>query len=116
LPVFECFHFGGHWLDPGVMIAETIRHMAGNSKLPIRKFPWIAAFLGAPFVTFLREALEMRYLWRIPLRLDNTKLVSTIGSEPHTSLEAALGQTLAALGCLPSSDYSTKRPHRPFEP
>ena len=41
-------------------------------------------FLGAPFVTFMREALEMRYLWQKPLRLDNSKLVSLIGPEPHT--------------------------------
>lgn len=106
MPAFECFHFGGHFLDPGIQIAEAIRRVSGNPDLPIRKFPWIVVFLGAPFVTFLREAIEMRYLWRIPLRLDNSKLVSVIGSEPHTSLDAALGQTLAALECLPPSQYS----------
>ena len=52
MPSFESFHFGGHWFDRGVQIAETIRSVAGNSDLPIRKFPWIVVFLGAPFVTF----------------------------------------------------------------
>jgi hypothetical protein len=56
---------------------------------------------GAPFVTFLREALEMRYSWRIPLRLDNAKLVSLIGQEPHMPIDEALRQTLLALGCIP---------------
>ncbi len=107
MPAFESFHFGGHWLDHGVQIAEAIRRVSGNPDLPIRKFPWLALYLGAPFVTFLREAIEMRYLWRTPLRLDNTKLVTVIGPEPHTSLDTALSQTLAALECLPRSRYST---------
>jgi nucleoside-diphosphate-sugar epimerase len=57
--------------------------------------------LGAPFVTFLGEALEMRYLWRIPIRLDNAKLASLIGQEPHTPIDEALRQTLLGLGCVP---------------
>jgi nucleoside-diphosphate-sugar epimerase len=103
LPPFENVHFGGHWLAHGVEIAQGIRDVAGNPDLPIRKFPWIVMFLGAPFMTFMREALEMRYLWQKPLRLDNTKLVSLIGPEPHTPLKAALSQTLTALRCLPQS-------------
>ena len=103
MPAFESFHFGGHWLERGVQFAEAIRRISGNPELPIRKLPWIAFYLGAPFVTFLREALEMRYLWRTPLRLDNSRLVAAIGAEPHTPLETALSQTLAALQCLPRS-------------
>jgi nucleoside-diphosphate-sugar epimerase len=101
MPAFESFHFGGHWLEHGVQFAEAIRRISGNPDLPIRKLPWIVFYLGAPFVTFLREVLEMRYLWRTPLRLDNAKLVAAIGAEPHTLLETALSQTLAALQCLP---------------
>ena len=32
-------------------------------------------------VTTMREMLEMRYLWRKPLRLDNRKLVAFLGEE-----------------------------------
>jgi len=101
LPAFDSFHFRGHWLEHGVEIAEAVRRVSGSPDLPIRKFPWLLVYLAAPFVTFLREALEMRYLWRVPLRLDNARLVATLGSEPHTPLEIALRQTLAALRCLP---------------
>ncbi len=100
LPDFENVHFGGYWLKHGVEIAEAIGRVVGNPDLPIRRLPWTFFHLGAPFVTFLKEALEMRYLWRIPLQLDNTKLVSLIGSEPHTPLETALRRTLSALECL----------------
>jgi nucleoside-diphosphate-sugar epimerase len=106
LPAFDSFHFGGYWLARGVEIAEAVRRVSGVPDLPICSFPWLLFFLGAPFVTFLREALEMRYLWRVPLRLDNAKLVSLIGPEPHTPLDEALRQTLSALGCLPEKPHA----------
>ena len=100
LSAFEVFHFRGHWLEPGVEIADAIRRAAGNSRLPIRRFPWLVVYLAAPFVTLCREMLEMRYLWREPLRLDNAKLVAFLGKEPHTPLDQAVRVTLAELGCL----------------
>ena len=114
LPAFDRFHFGGHWLEHGVQFAEAIRHVSGNPQLPIRKLPWIVFYLGAPFVTFLREALEMRYLWRTPLRLDNTKLVAAIGAEPHTfardSPEPNSGQPCNA--CLALQRMRLLRPRK----
>jgi nucleoside-diphosphate-sugar epimerase len=100
LPPFDSVHFGGHWLEPGIAIAEAVRRVSGNPDLPIRRAPWTLYRLAAPFVTVLREVLEMRYLWRVPLRLDNAKLVSLIGPEPHTPLDEALRRTLSALSCL----------------
>ncbi len=103
LPPFEALHFAGHWLPRGVEMAEAVRRVCGRPDLPIRRFPWALIYAGAPFATFFREVIEMRYLWRVPLRLDNAKLVSLIGTEPHTPLDAALRRTLTELGCLPSS-------------
>jgi nucleoside-diphosphate-sugar epimerase len=107
LPAFERVHFSGQWLERGIEIAESIRRVAGNPKLPIKRLPWAMLYLAAPFVTFMREALEMRYLWDKPLRLDNTKLLRLIGNEPHTPLDDAVRDTLTALGCLPAP-----QPHR----
>lgn len=101
LPAFDRVNFGGHWLDRGIEIAEAIRRVAGRPGLPIRHGPWLLLRLGAPFVEMFRELLEMRYLWRIPLRLGNAKLRSLIGPERHTPLEDALRRTLVDLGCLP---------------
>jgi nucleoside-diphosphate-sugar epimerase len=100
LPAFERFHFGGHWLSRGVEIATAVARVAGNPDMPIRSFPWALVYFGAPFSTFMREALEMRYLWQVPLRLDNTKLRSVIGEETHTPLDQAIHETLSAIGCL----------------
>ncbi|MEI8147341.1 MAG: NAD-dependent epimerase, partial [Alphaproteobacteria bacterium] len=56
---------------------------------------WFTVYLGAPFVPFLRELIEMMWLWKHPLKLDNTKLTRLIGPEPHTPLDQAIA---AALG------------------
>ncbi|MGB5950417.1 MAG: SDR family NAD(P)-dependent oxidoreductase [Parvibaculum sp.] len=97
---FEVFHFGGHWFERGVEIAEAARRAAGVPDAPIRRFPWLAVWLASPFVETFREMLEMRYLWKRPLRLDNGKLVAFLGEEPHTPAEQALRVTLKGLGCL----------------
>ncbi len=102
LPDFEAFHFGGHWMPRGVAMAEAIGRAVGNPSLPIRSMPWPLLYLASPFVPFLRELIEMRYLWRQPLRLDNARLVAVLGREPHTPLDQAVRETLEALGCLPA--------------
>ena len=103
LGAFEVFHFGGHWFDHGVDIARATARVAGVPDAPITRMPWFAVYLIAPFNETMREMLEMRYLWKKPLRLDNAKLVSFLGSEPHTPLDQALRVTLTGLGCLPSA-------------
>lgn len=90
LDAYEMVHFQGHWTDPGRLMPEAVNRVIGRDDLAIKPFPWITVYLGAPFVTFLREAIEMRWLWRHPLRLDNRKLERLIGPEPHTFLDAAI--------------------------
>ncbi|MBB6255023.1 NAD-dependent epimerase/dehydratase family protein [Nitrospirillum iridis] len=105
LAAFESFHFGGHWLEPGVEMAASIQRVvaARTGRQPVLKpFPWWLVTLASPFVTTLREMREMRYLWQRPVRLDNTKLTAFLGSEPHTPLDRAVADTLAQLGCLPA--------------
>jgi nucleoside-diphosphate-sugar epimerase len=96
----EVVHFAGHWLERGEEIAEAIRRVAGVPRAPILPFPALLLYLGAIASATLREAIEMRYLWQKPLRLDSRKLVALIGPEPHTSLEEAVRISLEALGCL----------------
>ncbi len=100
LEPFEVFHFGGHFFDRGIEIAEATRRAAGAPEAPIRRFPWFAIYLLSPFVETFREMLEMRYLWSAPLALDNKKLVAFLGEEPHTPLDVALRDTLRGLGCI----------------
>ena len=100
LPDFAVFHFGGHWFAPGIGIAEAVRAVVGDPDLPIRRFPWLLVKLASPFVETFREMLEMAYLWRMPLQLDNRRLLGFLGEEPHTPTVEAIRATLLGLGCL----------------
>lgn len=103
---FESFHFAGHWDPDGTALAAAIRRVVG-AKLPVRRFPWWLLRLGAPVVPLFGALAEMRYLWRTPLRLDNAKLLHTLGAEPHTGLDDAVRATLVGLGCLPDTATAT---------
>jgi nucleoside-diphosphate-sugar epimerase len=110
LGVFEVFHFGGHGFERGVEMAEAARRVAGAEAAPIRRFPWFAIYVLAPFNETFREMLEMRYLWSRALLLDNRRLVAFLGREPHTPLDEALRVTLTGLGCMPSSNLGDPCP------
>jgi nucleoside-diphosphate-sugar epimerase len=109
VPAAETFHFGGHFL-PGRQMAEAVRRAAGQDGLPVRGFRWLPVYLGAPFVTFLREVMEMRYLWREEIRLDNRRLLAFLGQEPQTALDAAVEATLR--GVRASGEVVTSAPAR----
>lgn len=94
LSAYEVFHFRGHWLEPGAKMAEAVCRALGLSNRRIKPFPWWAVKLASPFVKVLHEMLEMRYLWQVPLQLDNAKLRAVIGAEAHTPLEQALAASL----------------------
>jgi len=56
---------------------------------------------------------EMTYLWKVPVRLDNTRLVAFLGEEPHTPAVDAVRATLRGMGCLreerPAPAWSVQR-------
>lgn len=110
LEPFARFHFGGHWDVDGRAMGETIQRVVQRrcgTAPQLRRFPWTLVRIASPFVTTLRELLEMRYLWQQELRLDNRRLHALLGSEPHTPLERAVEDTLTGLGCLPSHAQGT---------
>jgi hypothetical protein len=109
------FHFGGHWFDRGIAMAEETRRAAGAPEVPIRRLPWFVIYLLAPFVETLREMIEMRYLWNAPLKLDNRKLVAFLGREPHTPIDVALRETLNGLGCIQSSTQRLRNAYEDLE-
>ncbi len=97
LAAFEVFHFRGHWLDNGKALGEAIRRVTGDDRIPIKAFPWWFIYAASPFVTFMRELGEMRYLWTRPIGLDEAKLTAFI-DVPATPLDCALRESLSELG------------------
>jgi len=106
LDPFARFHMQGHWDPDGREMARAIQRITAHygSAAKIQPFPWWFMYMAAPFNATLRELLEMRYLWRQSARLDNTKLVTFLGTEPHTPLDEAVHMTLQGLGCIENAD------------
>ncbi|WP_105131824.1 NAD-dependent epimerase/dehydratase family protein [Burkholderia sp. BE12] len=102
LEPFARFHLGGHWDEDGMQMARAVQRVAQRHGMrpALRDFPWWLVWVAAPFVTTLRELLEMRYLWREPVRMDNARVIAVLGREPVTPLDTAVEATLAGLGCL----------------
>jgi nucleoside-diphosphate-sugar epimerase len=102
LEPFARFHLGGHWDEDGMQMALAVQRVAQRHGMrpALRDFPWWLEWAAAPFVTTLRELLEMRYLWREPIRMDNARVTAVLGREPVTPLDTAVEATLAGLGCL----------------
>jgi nucleoside-diphosphate-sugar epimerase len=106
LEPFAVFHMAGHWDADGSQVSDSIRRVvarrtgraAGSSA-----FPWWLVSLASPVITTFREMLEMRYLWREPVRLENARLVAVLGWEPHTALDEAVEATLTGLGSIASA-------------
>ena len=103
LPAFASYHFEGFWDADGTQFAAAIQRVVTTQTgmTPrIGRFPWLFLRLISPFVTTLRELMEMRYLWKQPVRLDNRQLIATLGHEPRTPIDEAIKTTLQGLGCL----------------
>lgn len=109
LEPFAVFHMQGHWDADGTQMAAAIRRVVvtrGGVQPKVSALPWWLLALASPFVPTLRELREMRYLWNMPVRMDNAKLVATLGHEPHTPLDEAVEAALVGMGCLPQSSWS----------
>jgi nucleoside-diphosphate-sugar epimerase len=100
LAPFEVFHFAGHWLARGDELLAGLRRASGQPRLTALPFPWPVVIALSPFVEMFSELLEMRYLWRRPIGLDDAKLRAFLGEVPATPLDVALRATLADMGCL----------------
>lgn len=102
LAAFERVHFEGYYDADGHGMVEALHRVLGRK--PLRgRFPWWLMRALSPLGGFPREAAEIGPYWRHPLRLDNRRLLELLGAEPRTPLQASVGETLSALGCLDAS-------------
>ncbi|MBI1404770.1 MAG: NAD(P)H-binding protein [Caulobacter sp.] len=97
---FARFHFAGHWDHDGGQMIAAIRRAMGDPDIRVSALPWSLLPLIAPFNETMRELIEMKGFWRTPVALDNARLVHFLGEEPHTPLNRAVRDSMAALDCL----------------
>ncbi len=74
-------------------IADGVRRLDTIFKA----LPWPLIGLAGLFQQTPRKLRKMRYLWRTPVRLDNSRLVAFSGSKRHTPLAEAMRTTLRLL-------------------
>lgn len=110
LRAFESFHMAGHLDTDGTRMSRAIqravyRHTGLEPR--VAAFPWWLLTLASPFVVTFRETLEMRYLWRTPVQMDNARLIEVLGREPHTPLDEAVEAALLGMGCIRQDGLAT---------
>ena len=104
LAAFDTLHFAGHhatgqqWVQALAAVAATQGWLPPAGALRVGTTPWPLLQLVGLLVPMLQAVTSMRYLWRTPHRLDNTRLTALIGDEPHTPFDTAVRQALADLG------------------
>ena len=101
---FDVFHFAGHsitgqqWLDTIQPIAQAQGWVKPDAGVRYSQLPWPLIRIGALFVPTWAALVEMRYLWDTAHALDNRKLVTLLGTEPHTPFAQAVAMALNDLG------------------
>jgi nucleoside-diphosphate-sugar epimerase len=102
---FERFHFGGHWLDGHAMLA-AMRRATGDDRIKATRFPWWLVCLASPFNETMRELWKMRYLWRMPVQLDDSKLRAFLGNDIYTPIDQAVRAALDGAGCVAAASIN----------
>ncbi|WDR04633.1 NAD-dependent epimerase/dehydratase family protein [Devosia rhodophyticola] len=92
LKSFDRFHFAGHYVTHGAMMAA----IKTSSSRPLRvvPMPWILLRLMGLGMPMIREVVKMRYLWDNPMRLEDQRLVDILGSDFGTEFGAAVGASV----------------------
>ena len=96
LPAFSLFHFGGHTVTGLEMQAAAEKAM--GRKLKRAALPGIVLSIAGLFSAMMRETKAVFYLWQKPHRMDGSVLEAVTGPLPHTPLDRAVRDALAALG------------------
>ena len=92
LGAFENFHFEGHYVTHGALVA-AIRNVA---PLPLKVVPfaWSMLKMIGIFMPMMREIVKMRYLWDHSMQLADPQLDAILGKDFGTPFEQAVTQTV----------------------
>ena len=106
LPAFETLHFSGYqvtgqdWADALDAVAREQGWVAPGQSLRVSSLSWPLMRIGALFLPTFAALYEMRYLWRTPYTLVNTRMAAIGVQESQTPFVEALRSALSDLGLL----------------
>jgi len=93
---FETFGFPGYAVTGREMIDAI--EAAMRNKANVRHMSWWTLKTIGRLMALGRELAELEYLWKVPHRIDGTKLKATIGDVPQTPFHKAIAMSLRELG------------------
>lgn len=92
---FENFHFAGHWVSHGQLMAAI--QSALPRKVKVSAFPWWFMGLGGLFDPVVRDLHKMRYLQLNEMELVDPRLDQLLGPGFTTPFEQAVAATIIDL-------------------
>ncbi|MEO5805890.1 NAD-dependent epimerase/dehydratase family protein [Devosia sp.] len=92
LAAFENFHFEGHYVTHGALMAAI--QNAAPRPVTVTPLNWLMFQLLSLAVPILREVLKMRYLWNNPMKLSDSRLEAMLGPDFGTPLNAAVAASV----------------------
>ena len=103
---FDTLHFAGEalsgndWSRAMEAVAHEQQWLRDGQPLRKASLSWLLVRLAGFVMPTMASIFEMRYLWRRPYALDNSKLLALIGQEPRTPFAQAVRASLADLGLV----------------
>jgi nucleoside-diphosphate-sugar epimerase len=87
----ETFHFSSQQISSAELMQALLQQLGPRRvwRMPWRMLRWLS-----PFSAWLRELVEMKYLWDLPVLLDDGKLQRFLGNVQRTPLQRALRTSL----------------------
>lgn len=93
LAAFENFHFAGHWVSHGQIMAAI--QTALGRQLKIAPMPWWLLRAMGLINPIMRDIYRMRYLWLNEMELVDPRLDALLGTGCATPFEMAVAATIA---------------------
>jgi len=85
---FENFHFAGHFVTSGQLVAAVQK--AAPAPMKVTGLPWMLLGVIGLFNPVMREVHKMHYLWQNPMRLMDARLDAILGPNFGTPYEEAV--------------------------
>ncbi|MEO8882883.1 MAG: NAD(P)H-binding protein [Devosia sp.] len=89
---FENFHFAGHFVTSGELVAAIQK--AAPTPLKATGFPWALMGVIGLFNPVMREVAKMHYLWQNPMQLMDGRLDAILGPDFGTAYDEAIAATV----------------------
>lgn len=114
LAPFDKLHFAGHaatgadWITALAAAARAAGWLGADGALRVSHLPWPLLRLAGLAVPTLAAVSEMRYLWRTPHRLDDSRLLALTGPLPATPFPQAVREAVATLRLAPRTPVAAR--------